>query len=128
MTRQGAPEGPEFDPDALGAPVPVGAGAGRQGGGPQALDDLRTQIDALDRDLLRTIARRMALVAQVATVKRQLGMAIHDPAREVAVFRDWQDHARALGLPSNEVEALLRLLLRASRDQQAALGAQSGDG
>ena len=108
--------------------MPVGNVAGGQGGVPQALDDLRTQIDALDRDLLRTIARRMALVEQVATVKRQLGMTIRDPAREVAVFRDWRDHACALGLPSSEVEALLRLLLRASRDQQAALGAESGDG
>jgi len=67
-------------------------------------------------------------VAQVATVKRQLGMAIRDPARETAVFRDWQHHGLALGLPSTEVTALLRLLLRASRDQQAALGAESGDG
>ena len=128
MTRPGAPEGPDHGPEAVGAPVPARTVAGGQGGVPQALDDLRAQIDALDRDLLRTIARRMALVAEVATVKRQLGMAIRDPAREVAVFRDWQDHALALGLPSNEVEALLRLLLRASRDQQAALGAESGDG
>lgn len=128
MTPPGAPEEPQHDPDDAGAPVPVGDVAGGQDGVPAALDDLRAQIDALDRALLRTIARRMALVAEVATVKRQLGRAIRDPAREGAVFRDWQDQALALGLPAEEVEALLRLLLRASRDQQAALGTESGEG
>jgi chorismate mutase/prephenate dehydrogenase len=124
MTRQGAPEGPDHDPDAVAAPGPVETVAGGQGGVPEALNDLRTQIDALDRDLLRTLARRAALVAEVAEVKRREGLRIRDPEREAAVLREWLERAQSLGLPVDEVEAIVRLLLRASRDQQAALRAE----
>jgi chorismate mutase/prephenate dehydrogenase len=81
-------------------------------------------IDALDRDLLQTMARRMALVAEVAEVKRREGLRIRDPEREAAVLREWMERAQALGLPADEVESMARMLLRASRDQQAALRAE----
>ncbi|HCT56171.1 MAG TPA: bifunctional chorismate mutase/prephenate dehydrogenase [Gemmatimonas aurantiaca] len=81
-------------------------------------------IDALDRDLLQIIARRKALVAEVASWKRQHGLRIRDPQREQQVLRDRHEHAAELGLPAGEVESIFRLLLRSSRDQQAALRAE----
>lgn len=101
------------------------AAADRRGSGaPRPLPVLRAMIDALDRDLLQTLARRAALVAEVAEVKRRAGMRIRDPEREAAVLREWMDQAQALGLPVDEVESIVRMLLRASRDQQAALRAE----
>ncbi|WP_337171254.1 bifunctional chorismate mutase/prephenate dehydrogenase [Gemmatimonas aurantiaca] len=85
---------------------------------------MRAMIDALDRDLLQIMARRKALVAEVAAWKRQHGMRIRDLPREQQVLRDRQEHAEELGLPVGEVESIFRLLLRASRDQQAALRAE----
>jgi chorismate mutase/prephenate dehydrogenase len=81
-------------------------------------------IDALDRDLLQTVARRMTLVAEVAAYKRAHGLRVRDPAREREVLADRARDAEALGLPPGEVESIFRLLLRASRDQQAALRAE----
>jgi chorismate mutase/prephenate dehydrogenase len=94
------------------------------GGAPRPLPVLRAMIDALDRDLLQTLARRVALVAEVAEVKRREGLRIRDPEREAEVLRAWMDQAQPLGLPVDEVESIVRLLLRASRDQQAALRAE----
>ena len=81
-------------------------------------------IDALDRDLLQILARRKALVAEVAEWKREHGLRIRDPQREHHVLADRHEHAVELGLPAGEVESIFRLLLRASRDQQATLRAE----
>jgi chorismate mutase/prephenate dehydrogenase len=81
-------------------------------------------IDALDRDLLQIMAKRMALVSEVAAYKRQHGLRIRDAAREREVLRDRQERASELGLPTEEIESIFRLLLRSSRDHQAALRAE----
>ena len=81
-------------------------------------------IDSLDRDLLHIMARRMALVAEVAAYKREHGIRIRDPQRERDVLVDRRDRARELGLPVGEIESIFRVLLRSSRDHQAALRAE----
>jgi chorismate mutase/prephenate dehydrogenase len=81
-------------------------------------------IDALDRDLLQIMARRMALVAEVAAYKRQHGLRIRDAQREADVLRDRHERAVQLGLPAGEIESIFRVLLRSSRDHQAALRAE----
>lgn len=81
-------------------------------------------IDALDRDLLQIVARRMALVGEVAAAKRAGGLKIRDPQREREVLDDRARLAEELGLPRGEIESIFRVLLRASRDHQAALRAE----
>jgi chorismate mutase/prephenate dehydrogenase len=90
----------------------------------ESLDALRARIDALDHDLLALLARRRALVADVAQWKRRHHYPIRDADRERAVLADRRARALALDLPTGEVDALFRLLLRASRDQQAVLRAE----
>lgn len=103
MHRSAEPEG-----DAAPRPLPV----------------LRAMIDALDRDLLQIMARRMSLVAEVAAYKRAHGIRIRDAQRERTVLDDRRDRARDLGLPVGEIESIFRVLLRSSRDHQAALRAE----
>lgn len=91
---------------------------------PRPLAVVRAMIDALDRDLLQILARRMALVAEVAAWKRQHGLRIRDPQREQDVLRDRHERALELGLPPGEIESIFRVLLRSSRDHQAALRAE----
>jgi len=91
---------------------------------PRPLPVVRAMIDALDRDLLQIMAKRMALVAEVAAYKRQHGLKIRDSGRERELLRDRHERARELGLPSDEIESIFRLLMRSSRDHQAALRAE----
>lgn len=91
---------------------------------PRPLPILRAMIDALDHDLLQIVARRMALVAEIAAAKRAEGVKIRDAQRERDVLADRSRLADELGLPRGEIESLFRLLLRASRDHQAALRAE----
>ncbi|HEX6313328.1 MAG TPA: bifunctional chorismate mutase/prephenate dehydrogenase, partial [Gemmatimonadaceae bacterium] len=82
---------------------------------------LRAMVDALDHELLQLAARRMAIVSEIAAYKRQHHLRIRDPQREREILADRARRAEEMGLPRGEVEALFRVLLRASRDHQAAL-------
>jgi chorismate mutase/prephenate dehydrogenase len=90
---------------------------------PQArpLPLLRALVDALDHELLQLAARRMSVVAEIAAYKRQHHLRIRDPQREREILEDRAQRAEEMGLPKGEIEALFRVLLRASRDHQAAL-------
>lgn len=81
-------------------------------------------IDALDRELLQITAKRMAVVSEVAAYKRAHGLRVRDLRREKEVLDDRTERAEALGLPRGEIESIFRLLLRASREHQAALRAE----
>jgi chorismate mutase / prephenate dehydrogenase len=81
-------------------------------------------VDALDHDLLDLLARRMALVGEIADYKRAHGLRIRDAQREREVLDDRRRRAAELGLLAGEVEAIFRVLLRASREQQAARRAE----
>lgn len=50
------------------------------------LDEIRADIDAIDRELVPLIVRRLEAVCDVAEAKRATGRAVHDPAREKAIL------------------------------------------
>lgn len=91
---------------------------------PRTLPVLRSAIDVIDREMLQLMARRMALVGEVAAYKRRHGLHIRDPQREREILEDRCRRADELGLPRGEIESVFRLVLRASRDQQASLRAE----
>ena len=90
---------------------------------PQArpLPLLRAMVDSLDHELLQLAARRMSVVSEIAAYKRQHHLRIRDPQREREILEDRARRAEEMGLPKGEMEAIFRVLLRASRDHQAAL-------
>lgn len=47
-----------------------------------AIGTLRDQIDAIDRQLLALLKKRLTVVHQVGDEKREKGLAVFDPKRE----------------------------------------------
>jgi chorismate mutase / prephenate dehydrogenase len=90
---------------------------------PKALADLRRQIDELDRQVLELLAKRMAVVKEVAAVKRSEGVQIRDFEREREILAGRRRQAEQVGLPPGPVESIYRQIMLASRDYQAALSA-----
>ena len=82
------------------------------------LDDVRQRLDDLDRQLLGILARRFEAGSEAARLKAQLGMAMHDPAREEQVMEQAAEWARAAGLPEAEVADLFRRLISISLTAQ----------
>ncbi len=56
----------------------------------KSLSQLRTQIDALDQDLLALLNRRAALAHEVGEIKRDEGSAVFRPDRETQVIQHLQ--------------------------------------
>ena len=91
---------------------------------PRPLSVLRAMIDSVDRDILRLLARRTALVGEVAEYKRHHRVQIRDLARERQIIDDRRARAVELGLAPNVIESVYRLVLWESRDRQSALRAE----
>lgn len=62
----------------------------------QRLADLRDQVFECDRELVRQVGLRAALIRDIEEIKRDLGFALQDPERDAAVVR------RAEGLAGDQ--------------------------
>ena len=80
----------------------------------------RTEIDELDRELLRLFNRRARLAMKVGALKRVAGLPCCDPERERAVLRDLQK-ANAGPLDAQAVNKLFRRIIRESRDMETKM-------
>jgi len=72
------------------------------------IDDIRVEIDRLDRELLKIFNERAALALKIGEIKKKLGLAVYDPAREKRIFdRMRQDNPGPL-----DNDAIVRLFER----------------
>jgi len=62
------------------------------------LDALRTEIEAVDAELVAILARRLQLATEIGRVKGELNLPIMDPGREAEVVRRAASLARDSGV------------------------------
>jgi chorismate mutase len=72
------------------------------------LDDLRKRIDLLDEHLVRLLNARAACALEIGRLKRERGMDIYQPAREVEVLA----HVAEVNTGPLDTPALRRLFER----------------
>lgn len=92
------------------------------------LEELRRELDEVDRELVSLFERRMALAGQVAACKIAAGRPVLDRTREEAVLA-----SRAAMLENHaweaEVRQLYETLMALSRgEQQRIMDRQEADG
>jgi chorismate mutase/prephenate dehydratase len=77
------------------------------------LDNIRSQIDTIDQDLLDLLSRRAELVHEVGLVKKRDGLQIYAPEREEALLRRLieMNHGR---LPEKSIRAIYREIMSAA--------------
>lgn len=86
------------------------------------LANLRTQIDTVDKELVKLIESRLAISRKIADVKRANKMTTYQPKRWEAVLSQRLDMARQLGLSEDFVKELFEKLHSESvRIQEAAM-------
>ena len=80
------------------------------------LEELRAQIDHIDRQIVDLYVQRMETVSRISSFKRDHGLAVYDPARENILLE------RAAGQAgpryAEDVQRLFRLLLTLSKEAQ----------
>jgi chorismate mutase-like protein len=85
---------------------------------PDDLDKCRTELDAIDAELIRLMSTRLELGLAAARIKRSRGLPIADPAREKKVITQARDWAVTAGVSPDEVEEIFRRLISLSRQAQ----------
>jgi chorismate mutase-like protein len=78
------------------------------------LGGFREKIDAVDKSLLKGIAKRMRVSSQIGSFKKKKGLALRDSKREAQLISDRSALARRLGLNPAFTERLFREILRES--------------
>ncbi|MDD1824428.1 bifunctional chorismate mutase/prephenate dehydrogenase [Photobacterium sp. ZSDE20] len=78
------------------------------------LNELRDQIDAVDKQMLDLLAQRLALVEKIGEVKSEHGLPIYVPEREAAMLASRRQEAEKIGVPPQLIEDILRRTMRES--------------
>lgn len=78
------------------------------------LNELRDQIDAVDKQILDLLAQRLSLVEKVGEVKSEHGLPIYAPEREAAMLASRREEAEKKGVPPQLIEDILRRTMRES--------------
>lgn len=79
---------------------------------------LRAEIDALDQDLVRLLARRRDLIDRAAQLKSVNGWPARIEARVEEVVANARRHAKDAGLDADLIETIWRQLIEAAIAQE----------
>jgi chorismate mutase len=82
------------------------------------LDELRTEIRDIDREIVDLIARRTYVADTIAQVKEQQGLPTTDEQQEQAVMDRAGENAEQFDVDANLVKAIFRLLIELNKVEQ----------
>jgi len=91
------------------------------------IDELRTEIDRLDSELLRLFNQRADFALTIGRIKKSRGLPIYDPAREKLIFQ----RMKAENPGPLDDEAIVRLFERVideSRRLERIMTSREGTG
>jgi len=83
-----------------------------------SLEELREEIESIDREIVDLIARRTYVAETIAEVKDDRGMATTDEGQEQAVMDRAGRNAEAFDVEPNLVKAIFRLLIELNKVEQ----------
>ncbi|WP_253738644.1 chorismate mutase [Halohasta salina] len=84
----------------------------------KSLDELRTEIEDIDRELVELIARRTYVADSIADVKDELDLPTTDESQEDKVMERAGENADKFDVDSNLVKAVFRLLIELNKVEQ----------
>jgi len=85
---------------------------------------LRDEIDEIDSQLVKLLAKRLTVTTKVGELKSTEGMPIFAPEREAVLIQKRREQAENAGLSGDLIEDILRRLIRDSYISQDASGYQ----
>ena len=88
------------------------------------LDELRKEIDAVDRQIVALFEKRMEISERIAAYKQKEGMPIRDEAREAEKIRQVQNLTHT-DFNRQHIEELYTLFISLSRKLQEELTKKS---
>jgi chorismate mutase len=83
-----------------------------------SLDELRAEIEEIDRELVELIARRTYVADTIARVKAERGLPTTDETQEERVMERAGHNAEQFDVDANLVKAVFRLLIELNKVEQ----------
>ncbi len=83
-----------------------------------SLDELRREIEDIDREIVELIARRTYVADTVAAVKADRDLPTTDESQEARVMERAGENAERFDLDANLVKAVFRLLIELNKVEQ----------
>jgi chorismate mutase len=83
-----------------------------------SLDELREEIEEIDRELVELIARRTYVAGTVAQVKAERDLPTTDESQEARVMERAGENAETFDVDANLVKAIFRLLIELNKVEQ----------
>ena len=83
-----------------------------------SLEELRREIEAIDREIVDRIARRTYVAETIAEVKAEQGLPTTDEGQEQAVMDRAGKNAEMYDVDANLVKAIFRLLIELNKVEQ----------
>jgi len=87
----------------------------------ESIKELREKINAIDRDLLELISKRVDLAKKIGELKKEKGLPIADYKRELEVLERGKRLAEQLGLDAELMEVALRAIIGMCRKAQRSI-------
>lgn len=92
------------------------------------IPSLRDEIDRIDRELIKLIARRLRSSVEIAGIKAAKGLSMRSEDREAELIEEAKADARSLGVdPAYAAELMTVVLDHSRRAQAAAVGLDAPD-
>ena len=89
------------------------------------IPSLRDEIDRVDRELIKLVARRLHGSVEIARIKAKKGLEMRSPDREKELIEEAVVDGEALGVDREYIENLMNLVLTHSRAAQRRALAES---
>ncbi len=89
------------------------------------LEDVRAEIETIDQEIIRLIAKRTELAKDVLEAKKLNKMPINDENRNQEVMERVANISTECGLDAGEVKNIFKILIKMSIERQHEL---SGEG
>ena len=86
-----------------------------------SLEDLRAEVQRVDREIIRLIDERVRLAEDIFESKKALGAKIEDKNQEKLVMKRALDNATELGLDAGAIKEIFVTLIRMSLEKQHEL-------
>ena len=77
----------------------------------EGIKQLRKRIDEVDKQILRSLSKRMEICKSIGSVKKKHGIPLQDLPRENDVYAHIKEKAADLGLDPVQVEAIYRQIV-----------------
>ncbi|WP_368411337.1 chorismate mutase [Halocatena salina] len=82
------------------------------------LEQLRDEIETIDREIVELIAQRTYVAESIASVKRKRGLPTTDESQEQQVMERAGENAARFDVDANLVKAIFRLLIEINKVHQ----------